>query len=45
MGRGLRRLCAKGCTLEWLSQTRMDHVSRTTLERFREGVLAQFSRW
>lgn len=45
MGRGLRRLCAKGCTLEWLSQTRMDHVPRKTLAAFRDKVVGHFSRW
>jgi NAD(P)H dehydrogenase (quinone) len=45
LGRGLRRLCARGCTLEWLSQTRMDRVPRATLEAFRERVRAHFSRW
>lgn len=45
LGRGLRRLCAKGCTLEWLSQTRMDHVPRSALEAFRASVEAHFSRW
>ena len=45
LGRGLRRLCAKGCTLEWLCQTRMDHVPRSALEAFRVRVAAHFSRW
>jgi putative NADPH-quinone reductase len=45
LGRGLRRLCARGCTLEWLSLTRMDQVPRATLEAFRARVLAHFSRW
>jgi NAD(P)H dehydrogenase (quinone) len=45
LGRGLRRLCARGCTLEWHSQTRMDRVPRATLEAFRARVLAHFSRW
>jgi putative NADPH-quinone reductase len=45
MGRALRRLCAKGCTLDWLSQTRMDHVPRATLTRFLDRVRLHFSRW
>lgn len=45
MGRALRRLCAKGCTLDWLSQTRMDHVPKATLTRFRDRVTTHFSRW
>jgi putative NADPH-quinone reductase len=45
VGRGLRRLCARGCTLEWHAQHRMDQVPRTTLAAFGEGVAARFRRW
>jgi putative NADPH-quinone reductase len=45
LGRGLRRLCAKGCRLEWLFQTRMDHVPPATLVAFRARVRERFSRW
>lgn len=45
LGRGLRRLCARGCTLDWLSQTRMDQVPPATLARFRDRVEAHFSGW
>jgi len=45
IGRGIRRLCARGCRLDWLCQTRMDHVSEATLAAFRDRVAAHFARW
>ncbi len=45
IGRGLRRLCARGCRLDWLHLTRMDRRDRLDLERFRSRVSAHFSRW
>jgi NAD(P)H dehydrogenase (quinone) len=45
IGRGIRRLCARGCRLDWLCQTRMDHVSQATLAAFRDRVAAHFARW
>jgi NAD(P)H dehydrogenase (quinone) len=45
IGRGIRRLCARGCRLDWLSLTRMDHRSRAECEAFRDRVAAHFSRW
>ncbi|QXM25150.1 NAD(P)H-dependent oxidoreductase [Elioraea tepida] len=45
LGRGLRRLCARGCTLDWLSLTRMDQRPQAALEAFRSRVAAHFSSW
>jgi NAD(P)H dehydrogenase (quinone) len=45
MGRGLRRLCAKGCRLDWLYLTRMDHRTRPELERFLGRVRDFFAGW
>jgi putative NADPH-quinone reductase len=45
INRGLRRLCARGCSVEWLMLTRMDQ--RTVPERaaFLAKVKARLSRW
>ena len=45
MGRGLRRLCARGCKLDWLYLTRMDHRQRPELERFLARVRGFFADW
>jgi putative NADPH-quinone reductase len=45
LGRGLRRLCARGCRLDWLSLTRMDQRRRGELAAFRDRVAAHFARW
>lgn len=45
IGRGIRRLCARGCTVQWLSLTRMDARTRAECEAFRDRVAAHFSRW
>jgi NAD(P)H dehydrogenase (quinone) len=45
MGRGLRRLCAKRCRLDWLYLTWMDQRRRPELERFIGRVRAHFARW
>ena len=45
IGRGIRRLCARNCTLEWLALTRMDRRTRAECEAFRDRVAAHFSRW
>ena len=45
MGRGLRRLCARGCKLDWLYLTRMDRRQRPELERFLERVRGFFAGW
>lgn len=45
VGRGIRRLCARNCRVEWLTLTRMDHRTRPELERFLQRVRTHFSRW
>lgn len=45
VGRALRRLCARGCRLDWLSLTRMDQREPPELASFRARVVAHFSRW
>lgn len=45
LGRGLRRLCARGCRLDWLSLTWMDQRQRRDLEAFRDRVAGHFARW
>ena len=45
IGRGLRRLCAKGCTVEWLTLTRMDSRTRPECDAFVQRVRSHFSRW
>jgi putative NADPH-quinone reductase len=45
IGRGIARLCARGCRVEWLSLTRMDHRTRRECETFRSRVRAHFARW
>ncbi len=45
MRRGIARLCARGCRVEWLALTRMDHRSRPDCEAFVGRVRAHFARW
>ncbi|TQF78601.1 NAD(P)H-dependent oxidoreductase [Elioraea sp. Yellowstone] len=45
VGRALRRLCARGCRLDWLSLTRMDRREPPELASFRARVVEHFSRW
>jgi len=45
MGRAIRRLCVKGCRLDWISLTDMDHRTRPQLEAFKGKVEAAFARW
>ncbi|MFL5333206.1 MAG: NAD(P)H-dependent oxidoreductase [Geminicoccaceae bacterium] len=45
MARGLRRLCARGCRLDWLYLTRMDHRQHPDLECFLGRVRSFFARW
>jgi NAD(P)H dehydrogenase (quinone) len=45
IGRGLRRLCARGCRLDWIALTRMDTRTRPERERFLTKVRTRFSRW
>ena len=43
--RGLRRLCAKDCKVEWLTLTRMDHRTHAECEAFVMRVRERLSRW
>jgi putative NADPH-quinone reductase len=45
IGRGIRRLCAKGCGLDWVSLNAMDRRKPAELSGFLEKVRAHFSRW
>lgn len=45
IGRGIRSLCARGYTLDWLSLTRMDRRTRAECEVFRNRVATLFSHW
>ncbi|WP_376090916.1 NAD(P)H-dependent oxidoreductase [Roseomonas sp. CCTCC AB2023176] len=45
IGRGLRRLCAKGCRLDWHSLTRMDARTRRECDAFLAEVRTAFARW
>lgn len=45
MGRGIRRLCAKDCKVEWVTLTRMDHRTRAECEGFVTRVRAHFRKW
>jgi NAD(P)H dehydrogenase (quinone) len=45
IGRGLRRMCARGCRLDWLSLTRMDTCTHRERERFVAKVREHFARW
>jgi putative NADPH-quinone reductase len=45
VGRGIARLCARGCKVEWLTLTRMDHRTREECAAFVQRVGAHFARW
>lgn len=45
IGRGIRRLCAKGCRLDWVYLNAMDQRKPTELNAFVEKVRTHFSRW
>ncbi|WP_245216713.1 NAD(P)H-dependent oxidoreductase [Neoroseomonas nitratireducens] len=45
IGRGIRRLCAKGCRLDWLYLNGMDRRGRAELDAFLAKVRLHFSRW
>lgn len=45
LGRGLRRLCAKGCRLDWLVLTRMDSRTAAERTRFLARVRRELARW
>jgi NAD(P)H dehydrogenase (quinone) len=44
-GRAIRKLCGKGCTLDWHVHYNMDTSPPEHLERFRRQVEKIFSRW
>jgi putative NADPH-quinone reductase len=45
MGRGIRRLCAKDCRLDWYALTRMDSRTRPECAVFVERVRAKLAAW
>jgi NAD(P)H dehydrogenase (quinone) len=45
IGRGIRRLCAKGCAVDWVYLNGMDRRGPAELEAFVRKVRAHFSRW
>ena len=45
IGGGIRRLCAKGCKLDWLYLTRMNQRSRTECTGFIARMRARLSGW
>jgi putative NADPH-quinone reductase len=45
IGRGIRRLCARDCKVEWVTLTRMDKRTRAECEAFVGRVRAHFARW
>jgi NAD(P)H dehydrogenase (quinone) len=44
-GRAIRKLCSKGCTLDWHVQYDMDRSPPERLERFRKRTENAFARW
>ncbi|MGG5885975.1 NAD(P)H-dependent oxidoreductase [Falsiroseomonas sp. HC035] len=45
LGRGIRRLCAKGCRTDWYTLTSMDHRSPAECAAFVARVSRQMARW
>ena len=45
INRGFRRLCARGCRVEWLMLTRMDQRTAPERTAFLAKVKARLSRW
>ena len=45
IGRGIRRLCARGCRLDWHALTRMDSRTRGECEAFLARTREAFARW
>jgi NAD(P)H dehydrogenase (quinone) len=43
--RAIRKLCGKGCTLDWHIHYNMDNTPPDRLERFRQRAERVFSRW
>jgi putative NADPH-quinone reductase len=44
-GRGMRRLCAPDCKVEWVTLTRMDQRTRAECEAFVRRVRTHFAKW
>lgn len=44
-GRAIRKLCGRGCTLDWYTKFNMDRSTPERLERFRRQVERRFRRW
>ncbi|MBW6398442.1 NAD(P)H-dependent oxidoreductase [Roseomonas sp. HJA6] len=45
ISRGIRRLCGKGCRLDWVSLHDMDRRQRPELDAFVTKIHTHFSRW
>lgn len=45
IGRGLRPLCAPGCTVDWIALTRMDASTAAERERFLVRLRTRLGRW
>jgi putative NADPH-quinone reductase len=43
--RGLKRLCARDCRLDWLYLNNMDHIGERERARFLARVQGHFARW
>ena len=43
--RAIRKLCAKGCTLDWHAYYNMDSTPPARLERFRKKIEGAFGGW
>jgi putative NADPH-quinone reductase len=43
--RGVRQLCARGCTLDWHAQYNMDRASPVQLDRFLARVKSKIATW
>lgn len=45
IGRGIRRLCARDCKVEWLTLTRLDQRTRPECEAFVAKVRQRMAQW
>ena len=44
-GRGIRRLCARDCRLDWHAHYDMDHTTQPRLDRFLARISSSMARW
>jgi putative NADPH-quinone reductase len=44
-GRGMRRLCARDCKVDWVTLTRLDQRTRAECDAFVRRVSAHFAKW